>query len=182
MATELEKMQAGQWYTCLDDELEALRMAARRAVHRHNTRDPDGRGPVGADLARLCARIGRDVWIEAPFHCAYGINIHLADRVYMNAGCVILDTAPVRIGAGTMLGPTVQIYCAVHHKDRTQRAAGLEIARPVTIGADVWIGGGAILMPGISIGDGAIVGAGAVVTASVPAGATVVGNPARPLA
>ena len=97
----------------------------------------------------------------------------------MNVGCTILDTAHVTIGARTMFGPYVQIYTAQHNKDQQKRAAGLEIALPVTIGADVWIGGRAIIMPGVTIGDGAIVGAGSVVTRDVPAGVTVVGNPAR---
>ena len=97
----------------------------------------------------------------------------------MNAGCVILETAPVHIGAHTMLGPGVHIYCAEHDHDPARRAAGLEIARPVTLGANVWSGGGAILLPGVRIGDGAIVGAGAVVTRDVAAGQTVTGTPAR---
>jgi maltose O-acetyltransferase len=127
----------------------------------------------------LFAEVGAEVFIEAPFHCAYGFNIRLGDRVYLNAGCTILDTAPVRIGSGTLLGPHVQIYCAEHHKDGAQRREGLEIARPVEIGANAWIGGGAILLAGIRIGDGAIVGAGTVVARDVAPGTTVVGNPAR---
>ncbi|MEM7025050.1 MAG: sugar O-acetyltransferase, partial [Pseudomonadota bacterium] len=115
-----------------------------------------------------------------PFHCAYGLNITLGNGVYINAGCVILDGGAVRIGAGSMLGPAVQIYTAEHHKDPVQRRAGLEKARPVEIGTNVWIGGGAIILAGIRIGDDAIVGAGAVVTKDVATGSTVVGNPARP--
>ncbi len=111
--------------------------------------------------------------IETPFHCSYGVNIHLEERVFLNAGCTILDSATVRIGAQTMLGPNVQIYCAQHHKDAEKRCAGLEVAKPVTIGKRVWIGGAAIIMPGVTIGDEAIVGAGSVVTKDVPAGATV---------
>ena len=103
----------------------------------------------------------------------------MADLVYMNVGCTILDTAPVTIGPRTMFGPYVQIYTAQNHKDRDKRAAGLEIALPVSIGADVWVGGGAIIVPGVTIGDGAIVGAASMVTRDVPADVTVVGNPAR---
>lgn len=139
------------------------------------------RGPVGAALADLFTHLGADVRIEAPFHCAYGGNIHLGDHVYLNSGCVILDTTAVRIGVRSTLGPQVQIYCPNHHPERAGRRAGLERAQPVTIGEDVWIGGGAIILPGWCIGDGAIVGAGAVVTRDVPEGATVVGNPARPM-
>lgn len=179
--TEREKMQAGQWYCCLDPELEALREQARRAVHAHNTGHPDIRGPVAPELMELFACIGSDCFLEAPFHCAYGLNIHLGTRVYFNAGCVILDTAPVRVGDDTMFGPNVQIYCAQHAKDPAERAQGLEIGLPVTIGRNVWVGGGAILMPGITIGDNATIGAGSVVTKDVAAAVTVVGNPARPI-
>lgn len=175
-------MNAGKWYTCLDPALLQLQAAARDALHEHNTLHPERRGPIGPKLRALMAAVGLDARIETPFHCAYGINIHLGDRVYLNSGCVILDTARVEIGAGTMLGPQVQIYCPNHHKDRALRAQGLERARPVIIGQDVWIGGGAIILPGVRIGDGAIVAAGAVVTKDVPANETVIGNPAHPRA
>ena len=152
---------------------------ARGAVHEHNKMRPDRRGAMAPTLGRLFGEVGADVFLEAPFHCAYGFNIHFGEGVYLNAGCVILDSARVRIGKATMLGPHVQIYCAEHHKDAAQRSEGLEIARPVEIGANVWIGGGAILLGGIRIADGAIVGAGAVATGDVAPGTTVAGNPAR---
>lgn len=174
-------MIAGQWYTCHDPELLAMQQAARAACHHHNTLRPDKRGPIAGDLKALMAFIGPDVLIEAPFHCAYAVNIHIGARVYMNAGCTILDTAPVHIGDDTMFGPGVQIFCPQHHRDREKRVAGLEQAHPVTIGREVWIGGGAILLPGVRVGDGAVVGAGSVVTRDVPEGVTVVGNPARKL-
>ncbi len=180
--SEREKMAAGDWYNCVDPELDAFRLAAANAIFEHNTRQPAARGDIAPMLRDLLGSVGEGCRIEAPFHCAYGFNIHLGAGVFLNAGCTILDTAPVRIGAGTMLGPNVQIYCPEHHKDPALRRAGLEIARTVTIGDNVWIGGGAILLGGIEIGDNAIVGAGSVVTTSVPSGATVVGNPARPLA
>lgn len=172
-------MKSGQWYSCLDAELEALRAGARRAVHAHNTCPPDQRGPMAPELALLFASVGPNCFLEAPFHCAYGLNIHLGDGVYFNAGCTVLDTAPVHIGDRTLLGPGVQIYCAQHAKNPDARAKGLEIALPVTLGKNVWVGGGAILMPGITVGDHAIIGAGSVVTRDVPTGQTVVGNPAR---
>ncbi|WP_429810766.1 sugar O-acetyltransferase [Ensifer sp. B1-9] len=180
-ASERDKMAAGEWYSCLDDELDALRLTAREAVHQHSTMPPTERGNMAPALRALFAAVADDVFIEAPFHCSYGINIHLGARVYLNAGCTILDSGRVTIGEGTMLGPSVQIYCAEHHKDAVLRRQGLEVARPVTIGSDVWIGGGAIILGGVTIGDGAIVGAGSVVTKDVAAAAIVVGNPARPL-
>lgn len=179
MATEREKMQAGQMYCCVDEELDELRQRAYAAVHSHNMMSPQERGDIAPELRSLLGKAGEGIRLEAPFHCAYGINLFLETRVYMNAGCVILDTAPVHIGSGTMLGPGVHIYCAEHSKDAAERAAGLEIAKPVTIGENVWIGGGAIILPGITVGDNAIIGAGSVVTRNVDAGATVVGNPAR---
>ncbi|WP_424833427.1 sugar O-acetyltransferase [Ruegeria sp.] len=177
--TEREKMEAGEWYCCLDPELDGLRATARRAVHAHNTSEPDGRAGMAPALRALLGNAGHDCLIEAPFHCAYGLNIHLGSGVYFNAGCTILDTARVQIGDGSMFGPQAQIYCAQHAKDPVDRARGLEIARPVTIGQNVWVGGGSIILPGVTIGDHAIVGAGAVVTKDVAAGCTVIGNPAR---
>lgn len=177
--SEREKMASGQWYCCIDPELEELRMQAREAVYEHNTLPPRHRGNVGRTLSQLFHGIAKDAIIEAPFHCAYGMNITLGQGVYLNASCTILDTASVRIGSASMLGPNVQIYCAEHHKDPAKRKAGLEIAKPVDIGQNVWIGGGAIILGGVTIGDGAIVGAGAVVTKDVAANTVVIGNPAR---
>lgn len=176
--SERQKMAAGEWYVCLDPELEALRERARDAVFEHSCLPPRDRGDIGPALARLL-KAGEGSRIEAPFHCAYGFNISLGDGVFLNAGCIILDTAPVSIGSGTLIGPSVQIYCAEHHKSAAERRAGLEIARPVGIGENAWIGGGAIILGGVRIGANAIVGAGSVVTRDVPDGATVAGNPAR---
>ncbi|AZN96014.1 sugar O-acetyltransferase [Mesorhizobium sp. M9A.F.Ca.ET.002.03.1.2] len=179
--SERTRMAAGEWYTCLDDELETLRVIARDAIFEHNSLPPGRRGNIGPALKSLLGAAGEGARIEAPFHCAYGFNIFLGDGVFLNAGCTILDTAPVRIGKGTLLGPNVQIYCAEHHKEAAGRKAGLEIAKPVEIGENAWIGGSAIILGGVSTGDGAIVGAGAVVTRDVAANTTVVGNPARPV-
>ncbi|RUU14099.1 sugar O-acetyltransferase [Mesorhizobium sp. USDA-HM6] len=177
MTSERMKMAAGEWYTCIDAELEELRVAARDAVFEHNSLPPRLRGDIGPALRMLLGGVGEGARIEAPFHCAYGFNLFLGDRVFLNAGCTVLDTAPVRIGKGTMLGPNVQIYCAEHHREAAGRRAGLEIAKPVTIGDNAWIGGSAVILAGV--GEGAIVGAGAVVTRDVAANPTVVGNPAR---
>lgn len=181
MKTERQKMNAGDWYNCVDDELEALRISARSAMHEHNTLHPEARGKIGPKLRQLIKAKDSTI-IEAPFHCAYGINIELGDRVFLNAGCTILDTATVTINDYCALGPNVQIYCAEHHQDPTKRCVeGLEIARPVFIGQQAWIGGGAIILAGVTIGEGAVIGAGSVVTKDVEPGRIVVGNPARPI-
>lgn len=179
--SELEKMRAGEWYSCLDPALSEMRHRALEACHEHSALYPLERGNIGSKLRALFASCATDARIEARFHCAYGVNIHLASDVFLNVGCVILDTAPVHIGKHSMLGPNVQIYCADHHRDPGLRKQHLEMAKPVTIGENVWIGGGAIILPGVTVGDEAIVGAGAVVTRDVAAGATVVGNPAKPM-
>lgn len=178
--TERQKMEAGEWYTCLDDELEALRVTARAAVFEHNSLEPDKRGAIGPKLRKLIS--ADSAIIEAPFHCAYGINIELGDQVFLNAECTILDCATVTIEDQCQLGPNVQIYCAEHHQDPIKRSVeGLEIARPVHVGKRVWIGGGAIILAGVTIGEGAVVGAGSVVTKDVGPGEIVVGNPAKPI-
>jgi maltose O-acetyltransferase len=133
-------------------------------------------------LAGHFGAVGEDCVIRPPFFCDYGYNIRLGDEVFLNFNCVILDIMPVTIGDRTQIGPAVQIYAADHPRDAETRRSMLEFGRPVTIGTDVWIGGGAIILPGVTVGDGAVIGAGAVVTRNVPDGATVVGNPARTVA
>ena len=119
--------------------------------------------------------------IRPPFHCDYGYNIRLGDGVFLNFNCVILDVVAVTIGDQTQIGSGVQILTADHPRDPAVRVQGLEFGRPIAIGRNVWIGAGALILPGVTIGDDAVIGAGSVVTRDVPAGATAVGNPARPL-
>ena len=130
-------------------------------------------------LVERFASVGEEALIRPPFFCDYGYNISLGPRVFLNFNCVILDVEPVSIGEGTAIGPAVQILASDHPRDARLRRQKIRFGRPVTIGANVWIGGGAIVLPGITIGDDAIVGAGSIVTRDVPAGVTVVGNPAR---
>lgn len=178
--SERDRMLAGEPYRPGDDELVALRRRAQRLARDYNAT------VYGEDARRaeiLGALLG--TWsgavIRPPFHVDYGLHIHFGPDCFLNFGCVILDVCAVRIGARSQIGPHVQILAADHPRDAAARAEGLEWGRPVSIGADVWIGGGAILLPGVSVGDGAVIGAGAVVTRPVPAGATVAGNPARPI-
>ncbi len=130
-------------------------------------------------LVERFAAVGVHALIRQPFFCDYGYNISLGAEAFLNYNCIILDVEPVVIGAGTAIGPAVQILAADHPRDPRLRRQKVRFGRPVTIGANVWIGGGAIILPGVTIGDDAIVGAGSVVTRDVAAGATVVGNPAR---
>jgi maltose O-acetyltransferase len=174
-------MLAGELYDPGAPELAEARARARRLTARYNRTGEDERDERAAILRELIGELGEKVWIEPPFSCDYGENIALAERVFLNFGCVVLDCARVSIGAHTMLGPSVQIYAATHPVDPDERASGLELARPVTIGADVWVGGAAVIGPGVAIGDGATVGAGSVVVADVPPRTVVAGNPAREL-
>ena len=179
MATEKQKMLAGLIYAASDPELTAEREAAAAWMARYN-----GSLAVPATerfllLKQRLAEVGDGAEIRPPFHCDYGGNINVGRGVFLNFNCIILDVVSVRIGAGTQIGPAVQIYTADHPRDPAERRAGKEFGRPVTIGENVWIGGGAIILPGVTIGDDAIIGAGSVVTRDVPSGATARGNPAR---
>lgn len=176
MKTQKQLMLAGEPYMASDPELQADQRAAQAWMDRYNTSSADERPAL---LAEGLGAVGRNVTIRAPFHVDYGYNIRVGDGVFMNFGCVILDVVEVTIGAATAIGPGVQILTADHPRDPAVRRTGLESGRPIRIGANVWIGGGAIILPGVTIGDDAIIGAGAVVTRDVAAGATVVGNPAR---
>ena len=130
-------------------------------------------------LRQRMGEVAEGVVVRPPFHCDYGYNIRLGENVFLNFNCVVLDVCEVSIGDGAQIGPGVQILAADHPRDPAERARGIEFGRPVSIGRNVWIGGGAIILPGVTIGDDAVIGAGAVVTRAVPAGATAYGNPAR---
>ncbi|MEW6121236.1 MAG: sugar O-acetyltransferase [Pseudomonadota bacterium] len=180
MRSEKQKMLAGDLYDAGDAELQADLHAARKWLKRYNdTLDwtADARHPL---LAERLAQAGTGAVIRPPFHCDYGFNISLGAGVFLNFNCVILDVVQVTIGDRTQIGPGVQILTADHPRDPRERESGLEFGRPIAIGANVWIGGGAILLPGITVGADAVIGAGSVVTRDVAPGAVVVGNPARP--
>lgn len=181
MSTEKEKMLAGQLYDASDPELVAARRRARDLLARLNS-SSDSQHDLRQEIyTALFGTISASVAIEPPFYCDYGTNIHLGDRVFFNFNCVVLDPAEVHIGSDVLFGPAVQIYTATHPLDWCVRRRGLESARPVEIGSDVWVGGGAIVCPGVRIGDRAVIGAGAVVTKDVPGGVFAAGNPCRTL-
>ncbi|CAN7190136.1 sugar O-acetyltransferase [Bosea sp. LjRoot9] len=179
--SEKDKMLAGELYDAGDAELQAALAATRDWLVRYNAALATPTRERRMLLAERLAAVGEGSTIRPPFHCDYGFNINVGAGVFLNFNCVILDVVAVTIGDRTQIGPGVQILTADHPRDPAQREAGLEFGRPVTIGRNVWIGGGALILPGVTIGDDAIIGAGSVVTRDVATGATVVGNPARPL-
>lgn len=177
--TQKQKMLAGELYNAGDPEIQADLEATRAWLVRYNASLGARTKERAALLAERFGAVGEGVAVRPPFHCDYGFNIRLGSGVFLNFGCVILDVVEVTIGDKTQIGPNVQILTADHPRDPAEREAGLEFGRPIRIGRNVWIGGGAILLPGITVGDDAVIGAGSVVTRDVPPGATVVGNPAR---
>ena len=177
MRTEKQKRLAGELYRVADPELQAELAATRAWLTRYNRAEsPEERRRL---LLERFGEVGARVEVRPPFFCDYAFNIRLGADVFLNYNCVILDVVDVIIGDATAIGPAVQIYAADHPRDPRQRKSGLEFGRRIEIGRDVWIGGGAIILPGITVGDCAVIGAGSVVTRDVPQGATVAGNPAR---
>ena len=174
-------MIAGEFYRPGDVELVSDRARSQSLQRRYNATivgETAERAPL---LADWLGAIGTGCALRTPFHVDYGYNIFLGDDVFFNYGCVLLDVCAIRIGDRAQIGPMVQILTADHPRNAAARDAGLEFGKPVSIGRNVWIGGGALILPGVTIADDAIIGAGAVVTRNVAAGVTVAGNPARPL-
>jgi maltose O-acetyltransferase len=179
MKTEKEKMLAGELYDALDPQLTNERIKARlllKALNESREDEPETRTEI---LKELIPHAAAGLWLQPPFYCDYGYNIKLGERVFFNFNCVVLDVMPVTIGSRTLFGPNVQIYTAMHPMDHKERATGLEFAKPITIGEDVWIGGGAIICPGVTIGDRSVIGAGSVVTKDIPADVVAAGNPCK---
>ncbi len=175
--TERERMLNGELYDSADPDLASARRRARDLCRNLERADSDEERR--AIVRDLLGAAGNEVTIEPPFRCDYGANIRVGDRVYFNVNCVVLDPAEVVIGSDVLFGPGVQIYTASHPVDFRIRRTWRELARPIAIGSDVWVGGGAILCPGVRIGDRSVIGAGSVVTRDVPSGVLAVGNPCR---
>ena len=178
MRTERVKMLAGELYDPMDPELVAARGRARdlcQALNATREAEQDERRRIVGAL--FCAG-GDTVLVQPPFHCDYGSNIELGERVFFNFNCVVLDVCRVRVGDFTLFGPAVQIYTAMHPWNAQQRRRE-EFGKPVEIGSDVWVGGGAIILPGVTVGARAVIGAGSVVTRDIPAGVFAAGNPCR---
>jgi maltose O-acetyltransferase len=179
MLSEKQKMLNGQWYNPLDRELSAERAAARNLQHQFNHSAPDDAALRRHVLTQWLPNSGKHFYVEPPFYCDYGYNIRTGRKVFFNYNCVVLDVAQVCIGSNVFFGPAVQIYTVNHPLEAAARRTLTEQAKPVTIEDDVWIGGGAILLPGVTIGKGSVVAAGAVVSKDVPPGVVAGGNPCR---
>jgi maltose O-acetyltransferase len=176
--SQMERMLAGELYDPHDPALVEARRRARDLCQALNATRDEEEEDRRRILTALIGKGGETVWMQPLFYCDYGSNIHLGERVYFNFNCVVLDVCPVTIGPYTLFGPAVQIYTATHPLNAARRRTE-EFGRPVTIGRDVWVGGGAIILPGVTIGDEAVIGAGSVVTTDIPAGVLAVGNPCR---
>jgi len=176
--TEREKMLAGELYDPLDPELVMARERARDLCQSLNATRESEQAARRRIVTGLFASGGETVWMQPPFYCDYGANIFLGERVFFNFNCVVLDVCPIRIGDYTLFGPNVQIYTPMHPFNAALRRKQ-EFGKPVEIGADVWVGGGAIILPGVRIGSRAVIGAGSVVTRDIPDAVFAAGNPCR---
>jgi maltose O-acetyltransferase len=178
MGIEKEKMLAGELYDPLDPELVRARERARDLCQDLNATRATDREERRRILSELFGKGGESVWMEPPFFCDYGSNILLGERVFFNFNCVVPDVCQVKIGDFTLFGPAVQIYTATHPMNAELRRKQ-EFAKPIEIGSDVWVGGGAIICPGVKIGSKTVIGAGSVVTRDIPDGVVAAGNPCR---
>ena len=178
MRSEKDKMLAGELYDALDPELVAARDRARTLCQNLNATREQEQDLRRQILTELLGRGGDTVWMQPPFYCDYGSNLELGQRVYFNFNCIVLDVCRVSIGDHCFFGPAVQIYTATHPLDSQLRRTQ-EYGKPVAIGSDVWVGGGAIICPGVTIGSRSVIGAGSVVTRSIPDGVLAAGNPCR---
>jgi maltose O-acetyltransferase len=179
MVTEKEKMLTGDMYDATDPQLTADRRRARDLCKSLNETHDNEQELRERIIGELLGSAGDAIWIEPPFYCDYGYNITLGSKVFFNFNCVILDPAPVLIGSNVLFGPAVQVYTANHPISASERRAWCEFAHPVEVGSDVWVGGGAIICPGVRIGSRSVIGAGSVVTRDIPADVFASGNPCR---
>ncbi|MCU0366628.1 MAG: sugar O-acetyltransferase [Bacteroidales bacterium] len=178
MRSEKEKMISGEFYYAFDEELVRDRIRVRRLLQEYNSTKADETEKRLELLGKILKSEG-EIIIEPPFYCDYGYNIRAGKNFYANFSCTILDVNPVIIGDNVMFGPNVQIYTATHPLDPEERMKGLEHARGIVIGDNVWLAGGVILCPGVKIGDNTTIGAGSVVTRDIPARVLAAGNPCR---
>lgn len=174
-----EKMLAGEHYLGDDPELITMLDASQSRMDRYNTTRSSDQLAQTAILREWLGSVGEGVTIRPPFRVDYGTNIHIGDRVFVNYGLVALDCCEITIGDDCQFGPNVQILTPLHPLEAGPRRDKWEYAAPVSIGSNVWIGGGASILPGVNIGDNAVIGSGSVVTRDIADNSMAVGNPAR---
>lgn len=180
MMSEKEKCRRGELYDANnDEELIAERLKCRQACLEYNSLSPLQTERRCELLRAIFGKAGKSFTIEQPFFCDYGYNIEIGENFFANFNCVILDEATVRFGDNVFIGPNCAFYTAGHPFDAATRNLGLEFARPINVGSNVWMGGNVVVLPGVTIGDGCVIGAGSVVTKDVPAGTLAFGNPCR---
>ena len=179
MAGMKERMLRGELYIFDDPELAADHACAQELLERYNATRHAEQDLRDRLLRELLGEVGDGVVVKPAFRCDYGRHISIGARTFVNYDCVMLDVASIRIGAACQIATCVQLLTATHPIDPEARRLGWEYAEPITIGDNVWLGGGAIVCPGVTIGDDTVVGAGAVVTRDLPAGVVAVGSPAR---
>ena len=174
-----QRMLAGDLYIADDPELAADARRARRLEARFNNADPEDDAGRRAVLEELLGAIGEGTVIRPPFRCDYGAQIRIGSWCFANCGLVALDVVPITIGDSVQIGPNVQLLTPTHPVDPELRREGWEAGAPIVIGDNVWLGGGAIVLPGVTIGANTVVGAGAVVTRDLPSNVVAAGNPTR---
>ena len=179
--TEQERMVSGRLYHPGDETLSEARDRAKKLTWRYNQMDPTDWAGRTALLRELLGHLGEGSWIEPSFRCDYGVNITVGDAVFINYDCIFLDVAPITIGDRVLIAPRVCLYTAGHPTDAEVRGSGLEFGLPITIGDDAWIGGSAVVLPGVTIGAKSIIAAGSVVTKDIPPNVIAAGNPCRVL-
>jgi maltose O-acetyltransferase len=177
--TAREKMLANEPYIAADPELRSMDKKAQQLLYAFNVSLPSESEKRRKIIRNLFGSIGQVFEIKPPFRCDYGCHIYARENLYINYDCVILDCNRVYFGNNVFIAPKVQLYTAYHPLDAETRRSGLEMAMPITIGDDVWIGGGAIICPGVNIGNNTTIGAGSVVTKDIPANVVAAGNPCR---
>jgi maltose O-acetyltransferase len=179
--TNLERMLAGDLYIADDPEIARRQQRAMRLAARYQDAFIEDAGKARPILADLLESVGEGVEVRPPLYVDYGSNITIGARTFVNYHLTALDVARITIGEDCQIGPNVQLLTPTHPVEPQPRRDKLEAALPITIGDNVWLGGGAIVCPGVTIGDNSVIGAGAVVTKDVPANVVAVGNPARPV-
>lgn len=184
--SELEKMLQGDWYDSRDPQLLEMYHTARALMKQLNMLDSTQFEEKAATLKALLQQVEKGVWIETPFFCDYGQFIRIGENTFVNANCMFQDNNAIQIGSNCLIGPSVQLYTAIHPIDAKERIVTIDSqtryltkSKPIKIGNNCWIGGNTVILPGITIGDNVTIGAGSVVTKDVPADCIAVGNPCR---